>query len=93
MSWWLFLSLSESAGAFICILKYLLGAGEERARPESPPWQEAAFAQASDAGLDPQATRGNGWIINGWIINGWIWGGDGAVSPTDQEASGLLLGR
>lgn len=62
VSWWLFLSLSESsqsAGVFICIFKHLLGAGEERAKPASPPWQEAAPAQASDAGLDPQATRGS----------------------------------
>lgn len=77
VSWWLFLSLSGSAGVFICIFKNLLGAGEEGAKPESPPWKEAALAQASDAGLDPQETRGN---------PGWIWDGDGGVPPMDQDA-------
>lgn len=58
-SWWLFLSLSESAGVFIYIFKYLVGSGEEGAKPETPPGQAAALAQAADAGLDPQAPRGN----------------------------------
>lgn len=72
-SWWLFLSLSESAGVFIYVFKYLVGSGEEEAKPGTPPGQAAALAQAADAGLDPQAPRGNaetdlgiGWGFPSW---------------------------
>lgn len=95
VSWWLFLSLSESAGVFICIFKYPTGAGEEGAKPESPPWQEAALAQASDAGLDPQATRGNARMDlgRGW---GCLSYGAGDFRPLAGKVKGsfpCVLGR
>lgn len=87
VSWWLFLSLSEIAGVFICILKHLLGAGEERAKPVSPPWQEAAPAQASDAGLDPQETRGSAKVDlgRGW---GCLSHGPGGFRPLAGKVKG-----
>lgn len=52
-------SLSESTGIFIYVYEHPVGSGGEGAKPGTPPWQAAALAQAADAGLDPQAPRGN----------------------------------
>lgn len=72
-SWGLFPSLSESAGVFIYVFKHVIGSGEEGAKPETPPWQAAALAQAADAGLDPQAPRGNTemYLGRGWGFPSW----------------------
>lgn len=72
-------SLSESTGIFIYVYEHPVGSGGEGAKPGTPPWQAAALAQAADAGLDPQAPRGNTVMDLG---RGWGFPSQTGVCPS-----------